>query len=585
VYQYSSEELIQGVLYIFEDLGLTEQFSIDRTKLTNFLVQIKNCYKSNPYHNFTHAVDVLQFVYATLKIDRIYSFFSMLDILALIVAAIVHDLEHPGLNNNYQVNARTDLALLYNDLSVLENYHCARAFQIMMEEQYNFLSQLSADDYKELRKSIISLVLATDMSQHFELLTKFQTRISTGQLSKESKDDKQQFMNMILKAADISNVVRPFDVAKKWAEVLIEEFCAQGDMEKKQNMPISPLMDRDNLDKTKMQINFMDYIAGPLFKTIGEYITDFKVLHHNMLHNREIWSKGMGESMEATAKQPVSTGTQSVSAGKTPVQHPVSSVGQPTKAVYGELTADQAAKIKGFSVIVIENDKESRDAIEEVLSSTGFTCKECDSAEQGYTELEKGSFDIMILSCNLPNNSAFTMTKKIRSAGGHIRSIPIIGLLTSDNKETNEQRAKEVGINLCLTKPVHVAELLRAVEQLLELALKNCPVVDMNLAMELCGSEEDFVVELLGDFVTNGKEQLQLIQDSIKNGDYPTLQLNSHSMKGGAAQLAAKPIAQAAFVLEKAAKAHKPKEEMIEPLKILELRFKEVEDFVQNLQQ
>ena len=49
---------------------------------------------------------------------------------ALIVSALCHDLEHPGVNNPFLVSSRSDLATLYNDRSVLENHHCCRAFQV-----------------------------------------------------------------------------------------------------------------------------------------------------------------------------------------------------------------------------------------------------------------------------------------------------------------------------------------------------------------------------------------------------------------------------------------------------------------------
>ena len=42
-----------------------------------------------------------------------------------------HDLDHPGLNNNFQIAARTKLAILHNDASVLENHHCTTGFLIL----------------------------------------------------------------------------------------------------------------------------------------------------------------------------------------------------------------------------------------------------------------------------------------------------------------------------------------------------------------------------------------------------------------------------------------------------------------------
>ena len=46
------------------------------------------------------------------------------------VGALVHDVGHPGLNNNYQIMTNSPLAVRYNDRSVLENHHCSLAFTL-----------------------------------------------------------------------------------------------------------------------------------------------------------------------------------------------------------------------------------------------------------------------------------------------------------------------------------------------------------------------------------------------------------------------------------------------------------------------
>jgi high affinity cGMP-specific 3',5'-cyclic phosphodiesterase 9 len=56
---------------------------------------------------------------------------TKLEIFSLLTACLGHgssiadlDLDHPGYNNAYQINARTDIAIIYNDISPLENHHC-----------------------------------------------------------------------------------------------------------------------------------------------------------------------------------------------------------------------------------------------------------------------------------------------------------------------------------------------------------------------------------------------------------------------------------------------------------------------------
>jgi len=118
--------------------------------------------------------------------------FTDLEIFALIFAAMAHDLAHPGTTNNFHINAQTNLALLYNDRSVLgkfhgahhdnlpvlyspccvipylENHHASSAFQILKNPTCNILEGLSRDEYKEFRELVIELILGTDMASHFQ---------------------------------------------------------------------------------------------------------------------------------------------------------------------------------------------------------------------------------------------------------------------------------------------------------------------------------------------------------------------------------------------------------------------------------
>lgn len=98
---------------------------------------------------------------------------SDIQVLILIMSCICHDLDHPGYNNIYQVNARTILAIRYNDISPLENHHCSVAFRILEIPECNILSSLDLTTYRTVRNGIIRCILATDMARHNEILTEF----------------------------------------------------------------------------------------------------------------------------------------------------------------------------------------------------------------------------------------------------------------------------------------------------------------------------------------------------------------------------------------------------------------------------
>ena len=94
---------------------------------------------------------------------------SKIDVLALMIGSLCHDLQHPGTNNTYQINSKSELAIRYNDISVLESFHCSMAFQLLENPNCLILKSLTSAQYKEFRKTMISAILKTDMALHFEL--------------------------------------------------------------------------------------------------------------------------------------------------------------------------------------------------------------------------------------------------------------------------------------------------------------------------------------------------------------------------------------------------------------------------------
>lgn len=114
----NEQELLSNIGQMFKELGLFEEFNIDPETFINFFKKAYESYTDTPYHNFMHAADVTQFIFACLKIPKFATFFTPLDKLALMVSAICHDMHHPGLNNTYHINASSKLALKYNGTKI-----------------------------------------------------------------------------------------------------------------------------------------------------------------------------------------------------------------------------------------------------------------------------------------------------------------------------------------------------------------------------------------------------------------------------------------------------------------------------------
>ncbi|EGF76804.1 hypothetical protein BATDEDRAFT_36218 [Batrachochytrium dendrobatidis JAM81] len=260
IWIFKEEELIDLMAHMFTEFGLISTFQINEQQLFTFLNVIKNTYNHNPFHNFQHCFCVTQMMYALLHVTSVHKKFTQIEKLSLIVAAIGHDLDHPGFNNAYQVNACTELATTYNDSSPLENHHAG----------YN----VSASDYKEARKIIIQCILATDMAKHGEILSKFK-----GYAENFSYDDgnhRQALFQMLMKCSDISNEVRPKHISEPWVDNLLEEFFAQSDKEKLEGLPTAPFMDRDKVTKPSAQVGFIGFVMIPLFELASKVLPNME---------------------------------------------------------------------------------------------------------------------------------------------------------------------------------------------------------------------------------------------------------------------------------------------------------------------
>lgn len=254
--------------------GVIAHFHLPVDDLHRLLHKVEEGYIANPYHNNIHAADVTQTMSFFITKPFLLPYVKPLEILASLLAAAIHDYKHPGLNNAFHVAISHQLAIRYNDKSVLEAYHVAEFFALMKEPRYNALAILSNSDFRELRSLMIDMVLGTDMAHHFEETAKFKSKLLQVARNKEqgnqnhinTGEDTHMYLKMALHSSDVSNPVKPLAFAKRWADLIVEEFYAQGDNERDRGLPISSFMDRNKGNIPKLQLGFINFIVAPLFE-------------------------------------------------------------------------------------------------------------------------------------------------------------------------------------------------------------------------------------------------------------------------------------------------------------------------------
>eukprot|EP00727_Mastigamoeba_balamuthi_P011924 m51a1_g7354 putative phosphodiesterase 4d (384) ;mRNA; r:27370-29301 len=219
--------------HVFEKRKLAGCVGSYTHTLVEYISAIEDLYQCNPFHNAMHAADVVHSLDMLLSMAQ-YKCLSADNVLALLVAGAVHDVGHIGRNNNFLMHTDSELAMVYNDKSILENYHLSTAFKLL--SKHNFLQGRGEKVKREFRSTVIDIVLATDMARHFEFVSLINAKAESFK-PKESAADTLLLMQLTIKVADIGNVTKPEAQYRQWSEFLLQEFFAQGDDEKALGLP------------------------------------------------------------------------------------------------------------------------------------------------------------------------------------------------------------------------------------------------------------------------------------------------------------------------------------------------------------
>ncbi|XP_035251281.1 cGMP-inhibited 3',5'-cyclic phosphodiesterase B-like isoform X1 [Anguilla anguilla] len=297
---------------LFQDMGLFQLFKIPVREFMAFFCALESGYRDIPYHNRVHATDVLHAVwylttrpipgfqqihsehttgsdtdsdsgispgrvaYASSKtcsiMDDSYGCLAWnvpaLELMALFVAAAMHDYDHPGRTNAFLVATNAPQAVLYNDRSVLENHHAASAWNLYLSRpEFGFLNNLDHVEFKRFRFLVIEAILATDLKKHFDFLAEFNSKVNdvnSPGIDWTNENDRLLVCQVCIKLADINGPAKARELHLKWTEGIVNEFYEQGDEEASLGLPISPFMDRSSPQLARLQESFITHIVGPL---------------------------------------------------------------------------------------------------------------------------------------------------------------------------------------------------------------------------------------------------------------------------------------------------------------------------------
>lgn len=291
-FSLDDDQMLKACLRMFLDLDLIERFRIDYLVLCRWLSSVRKNYRRVTYHNWRHAFNVGQMMFAILTNTDLWRVLGELETLALLVACLCHDLDHRGTNNSFQIKSCSPLAQLYST-STMEHHHFDQCIMILNSQGNQILSHLSPEEYSWVVHVLEDAILATDLAVYFRRRGSFFKLINSEEYDWRDDNHRELLRAMLMTACDVAAITKPWEIQRVVAELVASEFFQQGDMEKEE-LKIQPMdmMNREKKDQLPaMQVRFIDAICVPIYQALAKMYRPLNALSAGVADNRWRWSQ------------------------------------------------------------------------------------------------------------------------------------------------------------------------------------------------------------------------------------------------------------------------------------------------------
>ena len=276
-------------------------------QLRDYVTVISSMYRSNAFHNFQHASNVLNGVNKLIRsvatptdgdfTDMKYGCGVAADPwtqFALVFSALIHDVDHAGVPNAQLIRERSHIAGAYKNKSVAEQNSIELAWNLLMEPCYKELRDclfLTSAELSRFRGLVVTAVMATDIAdKELASLRKGRAAEALNAENQEKPDNdivsrKATFvLETLIQAADVSHTMSSFPVFKKWNHKLFQEMHLAYKRGRADNDPIDSWY--------KGEFGFFDFYIIPLarkLKECGVFERTCEDWVKNAMTNRRAW--------------------------------------------------------------------------------------------------------------------------------------------------------------------------------------------------------------------------------------------------------------------------------------------------------
>jgi len=218
----------------------------------------------------------------------------------------------------------------------------------------------------------------------------------------------------------------------------------------------------------------------------------------------------------------------------------------------------------GRQVLLAEDNVVNQKLACRLLERLGAEVTVADTGEAAIEKLSAGSFDVVLMDCQMPLLDGYEATRRIRAgaAGPGAMAVPIIAL-TAHALSGDRDQCLAAGMNEYLTKPIDPGMLRAKLEGLFRVEFPRARLMDIDDAAtessvvfddmalrKRIDDDDEFLEELLGAFVGTINEQVVSVLAAATRGEAAAVATHAHAIKGAAASVEANALARAAAALE-----------------------------------
>ncbi|KAJ0002505.1 hypothetical protein NQD34_007654 [Periophthalmus magnuspinnatus] len=276
-FDHSEMDLVKCGIKMYYELKVVDKFHIPREVLVRFMYSVSKGYRRITYHNWRHGFNVGQTMFTLLMTGDLKRYYTDLESMAMITAGFLHDIDHRGTNNLYQMKSGNPLAKLHGS-SILERHHLEFGKTLLRDESLNIYQNLNRRQHDTVLHLTDIAIIATDLALYFKKRTMFQKIVDQSKTYENWNEwtkymqlettRKEIVMAMMMTACDLSAIAKPWEIQSKVALSVAAEFWEQGDLERTvlEQQPI-PMMDRNKADDLpKLQCGFIDFVCTFVYK-------------------------------------------------------------------------------------------------------------------------------------------------------------------------------------------------------------------------------------------------------------------------------------------------------------------------------